>query len=93
MDGDVQLAECSHVDDRNDQAKDDGWEFVSQLEQPEEKRHGGQLDADAGEQQGARPIGLAALKQQIAGNQGQCRDDDDRDVGQFCGARSRGLPD
>ena len=61
LNGDDTFAEGGHVDDGNDEAEDDGGELVSQLEQPEEERHRGQLDANAGEQQSARPFGLSAF--------------------------------
>jgi len=53
--GHVQLAEGGHVDDGDDQAEHKGRQLIGQSKEPEEERHGGQLDANAGEEQCARP--------------------------------------
>ena len=87
----VQLAEGGHIDDRDDQAQDQGRQFVGQAQQPEEERHRGQLDADAGDQQRPRPICLPVLQQQFARNQRESRDQHHGEVSAFWPIRVRAL--
>ena len=67
--GEIQLAKRRHVYDGDDESEHERWEFVGEAKQPEEQRHRGQLDADAGQQQRARPIGLTVLKQNVAADE------------------------
>ena len=52
-----ELAEGRHVDDRDNEPENESGDFVGQAQQPEEERNRSQLDADAGEQQSASPVG------------------------------------
>ena len=87
------VAKSRHIDDGNDQAQNQSRQFVSQPEQPEEERNGGQLDTNAGQEQRARPVGLTTFNQQVARNQRQSRDGHCDEVGQLGRLRLCALPD